>query len=98
MRCLAFVNENVGVLGNIGPGYFPGVTDTTPIYRTTDGGTTWDAVSAIEGDPLVGLCAFDIVSVPFNIACGRCRNCRAGLTGVCLTVNPARPGWHPPRL
>ncbi len=45
----------------------------------------------------------DIVSVPFNIACGRCRNCRAGLTGVCLTVNPARPGWptrarHPPRL
>ncbi len=34
----------------------------------------------------------DIVSVPFNIACGRCRNCRAGLTGICLTVNPARPG------
>src|SRR6201995_4201487 len=34
----------------------------------------------------------DIVTVPFNIACGRCRNCRAGLTGICLTVNPARPG------
>src|SRR5215813_9884361 len=34
----------------------------------------------------------DIVSVPFNIACGRCRNCRAGKTGICLTVNPARPG------
>ncbi len=34
----------------------------------------------------------DLVSVPFNIACGRCRNCKAGLTGVCLTVNPARPG------
>lgn len=34
----------------------------------------------------------DIVTVPFNIACGRCRNCREGLTGICLTVNPARPG------
>src|SRR5687767_15718981 len=34
----------------------------------------------------------DLVSVPFNIACGRCRNCKEGKTGVCLTVNPARPG------
>jgi len=34
----------------------------------------------------------DLVSVPFNIACGRCRMCKAGNTGVCLTVNPARPG------
>ena len=34
----------------------------------------------------------DIVSVPFNIACGRCRNCKEGNTGICLEVNPARPG------
>ena len=34
----------------------------------------------------------DIVTVPSNIACGRCRNCREGKTGICLTVNPARPG------
>ncbi|WP_439273480.1 formaldehyde dehydrogenase, glutathione-independent [Pseudochrobactrum sp. HB0163] len=34
----------------------------------------------------------DIVSVPFNVACGRCRTCRAQDTGVCLTVNPARAG------
>jgi glutathione-independent formaldehyde dehydrogenase len=34
----------------------------------------------------------DIVTVPFNIACGRCRNCREGKTGICLTVNPARAG------
>ena len=34
----------------------------------------------------------DIVSVPFNIACGRCRNCGEGKTGICLNVNPARPG------
>ncbi|HVK35011.1 MAG TPA: formaldehyde dehydrogenase, glutathione-independent [Microlunatus sp.] len=36
--------------------------------------------------------AGDLVSVPFNIACGRCRNCKEGKTGVCLHVNPDRPG------
>lgn len=30
----------------------------------------------------------DLVSVPFNVACGRCRNCRAGRTDVCETANP----------
>jgi glutathione-independent formaldehyde dehydrogenase len=34
----------------------------------------------------------DLVSVPFNISCGRCRNCKAGKTGICLNVNPDRPG------
>src|SRR6266545_4133650 len=34
----------------------------------------------------------DICSVPFNIACGRCRMCFEGKTGICLNVNPARPG------
>src|SRR5918999_1419597 len=34
----------------------------------------------------------DLVSVPFNIACGRCRNCKEGFTGICLNVNPDRPG------
>src|SRR5678816_2741803 len=34
----------------------------------------------------------DICSVPFNIACGRCANCKEGKTGICLNVNPARPG------
>jgi glutathione-independent formaldehyde dehydrogenase len=34
----------------------------------------------------------DIVSVPFNIACGRCRMCREQQTGVCLNVNGDRAG------
>ena len=34
----------------------------------------------------------DLVSVPFNVACGRCRNCREQKTGICLNVNPARAG------
>src|SRR5688572_226329 len=34
----------------------------------------------------------DLVSVPFNVACGRCRTCKERATGVCLNVNPARAG------
>lgn len=34
----------------------------------------------------------DLVSVPFNIACGRCRNCKERETGLCLTTNPKQPG------
>ena len=34
----------------------------------------------------------DLVSVPFNVACGRCRACLETNTGVCLTVNPGRAG------
>lgn len=34
----------------------------------------------------------DIVTVPFNVACGRCRTCREQETGVCLNVNSDRAG------
>ena len=34
----------------------------------------------------------DLVSVPFNVACGRCRTCKEQATGVCLNTNPARAG------
>jgi threonine dehydrogenase-like Zn-dependent dehydrogenase len=30
----------------------------------------------------------DMVCVPFNIGCGFCRNCEAGLTAFCLRTNP----------
>ncbi|WP_102348878.1 formaldehyde dehydrogenase, glutathione-independent [Bacillus sp. Marseille-P3661] len=34
----------------------------------------------------------DLVSVPFNIACGRCRSCKEQNTHICENVNPDRPG------
>lgn len=34
----------------------------------------------------------DRVSMPFNVACGFCRNCLAGKTAFCLTVNPGFGG------
>lgn len=45
-----------------------------------------------KGDDVEFLELGDLVSAPFNIACGRCRNCKEGKTGICLTVNPSRPG------
>jgi glutathione-independent formaldehyde dehydrogenase len=44
------------------------------------------------GDDVLFVQEGDICSVPFNIACGRCRMCNEGKTGVCLHVNPDRPG------
>jgi glutathione-independent formaldehyde dehydrogenase len=34
----------------------------------------------------------DLVCLPFNIGCGHCKNCEAGLTGYCLTANPGTAG------
>ena len=34
----------------------------------------------------------DRVVLPFNVACGFCKNCLAGKTGFCLTVNPGFAG------
>ena len=34
----------------------------------------------------------DRVCMPFNIACGFCKNCERGLTGFCLTTNPGMAG------
>ena len=34
----------------------------------------------------------DIVSVPFNVACGRCRNCKERNTAACLNTNPLKAG------
>ena len=44
------------------------------------------------GSAVVRVKAGDWVCVPFNIACGFCRNCERGLTGFCLTVNPGFAG------
>src|SRR6059058_3909236 len=45
-----------------------------------------------KGTDVEFLAVGDLVTVPFNIACGRCRNCREGKTGICLNVNPGRAG------
>ncbi|MEI7658861.1 MAG: alpha/beta fold hydrolase [Phycisphaerae bacterium] len=91
VRCMAFIDDKVGVMGNIGPGYFPGVTDPTPVYRTEDGGITWTPATSIEGAPVVGLCAFDVVKVPF-VNAGNLDH-RPRIVGVGRVGGPAAYIW-----
>jgi len=63
---------------------------TAPVGQTLGHEITGEIVE--KGDDVQFLDVGDICSVPFNIACGRCRNCKERKTGVCLNVNPARAG------
>ncbi|GAB2961292.1 glutathione-independent formaldehyde dehydrogenase [Streptomyces pseudoechinosporeus] len=44
------------------------------------------------GDGVSSLKRGDRVVMPFNVACGFCKNCTAGFTGFCVTVNPGFAG------
>ncbi|SEG48157.1 glutathione-independent formaldehyde dehydrogenase [Actinacidiphila yanglinensis] len=44
------------------------------------------------GAGVTSLAVGDRVVMPFNVACGFCRNCVAGRTAFCLTVNPGFAG------
>ncbi len=44
------------------------------------------------GAAVVTLRKGDRVVMPFNVACGFCKNCERGFTGFCLTVNPGFAG------
>jgi glutathione-independent formaldehyde dehydrogenase len=63
---------------------------TAPVGQTLGHEITGEVIEA--GRDVEFIKVGDLCSVPFNIACGRCRMCKEGKTGVCLNVNPARPG------
>lgn len=64
-RTIGFVDASTGFAGNIGTEYFPGVTDTTPLYQTKDGGASWAPVKNLAGPEVKGLCAIDVVKTSF---------------------------------
>ncbi len=59
-RTIAFLDKNVGFVGTVGTDYFPNVADTIPLYKTKDGGKTWNPV-AYKGPYVKGLCAIEVV-------------------------------------
>jgi glutathione-independent formaldehyde dehydrogenase len=63
---------------------------TAPVGQTLGHEITGEVVEV--GDDVLFVEVGDICSAPFNIACGRCRMCNEGKTGICLNVNPARAG------
>lgn len=64
-RTVGFIDADHGFAGNIGTDYFPGVTDTRPLYRTRDGGKSWKVVESLTGEQVKGLCAIDVLHNPF---------------------------------
>jgi photosystem II stability/assembly factor-like uncharacterized protein len=63
VRALGFVDAQRGFMGNVGTDYYPGVTDTNPLYETRDGGTTWNVIDAarMSGPVVKGICAIDVL-------------------------------------
>ena len=99
IRALGFVDAKNGFAGNIGTDYFPGVTDTTPLYETHDGGDTWNPARTIAGDRVLGLCAIDVLEVPY-INAGRLEHRkvvhaagRVGGPAVFLTATNFAASW-----
>jgi len=71
-RSIAFINDQIGFAGNIGPNYFPNVTDTNPLYKTVDGGNSWVSVTpSISGVIPTGICAIQAVNANVIYAAGR---------------------------
>jgi photosystem II stability/assembly factor-like uncharacterized protein len=71
-RAVAFIDSQTGFAGNVGPNYFPNVSDTSPLYKTMDGGNSWvDASSSISGEVPVGICGIQAVNDSVVYAAGR---------------------------
>jgi photosystem II stability/assembly factor-like uncharacterized protein len=63
IRAVGFLDDKRGFAGNIGPDAFPGVTDTTLLYRTDDGGASWRPVELPDAATARGVCAIDILAL-----------------------------------
>ena len=67
VRALDFADNDLGFLGNVGPGYFPNVKDKQPLYVTRDGGTKWQPVKA-SGKSVTGICAIDVLKIDGQVS------------------------------
>lgn len=70
-RCVGFADALKGWAGNLGPDSWSATTDTNPLYQTTDGGNTWEAVSSITGPLPAGICGINVVNENVVYAVGR---------------------------
>src|SRR5690606_7899628 len=71
-RSVGFIDAMNGFAGAVGAGEF-NTEDTTVIYKTTDGGTTWYPWSAFTGPKPAGLCGMHVLNDSIIHAVGRVR-------------------------
>ena len=94
VRALDFADARTGYLGNVGPGYFPDVTDTQPLYVTHDAGVTWTPVKAIDGPAVTGICAIDVLKDAGGKVLAVRAGGRVGGPATMLESLDAGQSWH----
>jgi photosystem II stability/assembly factor-like uncharacterized protein len=90
IRALDFADAQTGFLGNIGPGYFPDVTDRQPLYVTHDGGVHWTAIKPVTGRQIVGVCAIDVLKVDGKVLAVRAGGRVGGPAGMLESFDEGR--------
>ena len=90
VRALEFIDDKTGFLGNVGPGYFPGVTDRQPLYVSQDGGAHWTPVKPTAGRQITGVCAIDVLKVDGKVVAVRAGGRVGGQAGMLESFDEGR--------
>lgn len=72
-RSLGMLDSLYGIAGNLGTDEFGGQTDTNLIYRTTNGGVSWNPINNFIGTKPRGVCGLSVVNDSVIYGVGRVR-------------------------
>jgi photosystem II stability/assembly factor-like uncharacterized protein len=90
VRALEFADDKTGFLGNVGPGYFPDVTDRQPLYVTHDGGAHWTPIRLVAGRQITGVCAIDVLKIDGKLVAVRAGGRVGGPAGLLESFDEGR--------
>jgi photosystem II stability/assembly factor-like uncharacterized protein len=90
VRALEFVDDKTGFLGNVGPGYFPNVSDKNPFYVTHDAGKHWNPIAPTAGRQITGVCAIDVLRVDGKVFAVRAGGRVGGPAGMLESFDEGR--------
>lgn len=72
-RSIGFLDSLHGIAGNLGTDEFGGQTDTNLIYRTTNGGVSWNPINNFIGTKPRGICGLSVINDSAIYGVGRVR-------------------------
>ncbi len=70
-RCVGFIDSLHGFIGTLGPAHWANSRDTTPLYKTADGGKTWTGINQFDGPKPKGICGLCVVNSSVIVGVGR---------------------------